>query len=306
MLNIMKKMYVTVGISGSGKTTWAESMIDQHWQPSNDWININRDHIRLKVLNDGITWKEYKFNKTNENKVSEMTLDMFNAAVQKGVPNIIISDTNLNEKYRNEWIRRGEDAGYEIEIVDFPITFDEACRRNTHRHNGVSRKVIYQQYQLWNEYIGRKTYNPDQTKPKVILVDIDGTIAERHDRSPFEWMKVGQDKPREFIIDLIKLYWDKKDCEIVFLSGRDAVCRHETLEWIVDHVGLFYTDIKLHMRKEGDMRKDTFVKEEIFWEHIADNYNVIAVFDDRKCVVDMWHEIGLPNVIAVADQNIEF
>ena len=60
------------------------------------------------------------------------------------------------------------------------------------------------------------------------------------------------------------------------------------------------------MRKEGDVRKDTVIKEELFWEHIAPHYNVLVAFDDRPCVVDMWHDVGIPNVIAVADQRNKF
>lgn len=303
----MKTVFITVGISASGKTTWANQQCNKSRpEGSPRWWNINRDHIRLNILHDGITWAEYKFNKTNENKVSEIALEQFNEAVSMGIENIIISDTNLNAKYRDVWVNRAKDAGYAVNIVDFPVTFDEACRRNELRHNGVSKKVIYQQYLLWNEYIGRKTYVPDTTKPKAILVDIDGTIAERFGRGPFEWLKVDQDKPRPFVIDLIKTYRVARGTQLIFLSGRDEVCRNETTTWIYDHCDMYHEDIILHMRPEGDMRKDMIVKEEIFWREIADNYNVIAVFDDRPQVVAMWHEIKIPNVIAVADPNIEF
>ncbi len=30
----------------------------------------------------------------------------------------IISDTNLNEAYRNAWIERGEENGYQVELPD--------------------------------------------------------------------------------------------------------------------------------------------------------------------------------------------
>jgi len=303
----MKTVYITVGISASGKTTWANSMMLAYKECGDEsWWNINRDHIRLNIIHNNITWANYKFNKTNESKVSEIAIEQFNEAVELGINNIIISDTNLSKKYRDEWIKRAEDAGYAVKIVEFPITFAEACRRNELRHNGVSRKIIYQQYLLWNEYIGRKTYIPDTTKPKVILVDIDGTIAERHDRGHFEWAKVGQDKPRQFVIDLIKTYRVARGTQVIFLSGRDEVCRNETTTWIYDHCDMYHEDIILHMRPEGDMRKDVDVKEEIFWREIADNYNVIGVFDDRPQVTQLWHEIKIPNVIVVADPNIEF
>lgn len=305
----MKTVWLTVGISGSGKTTWANEQIakSKRHPELGTWVDINRDYIRLNVLYNDITWAEYKQNKSNEKKVAEIAIEQFNDAVDMGVNNIIISDTNLNETFRNQWIQRAIDAGYEYKIVEFPITFDEACKRNSYRANGILQHRIYQQYKQWNKYIGRKTYVPNETKPKVLIVDIDGTVAQRFDRSPFDWAKVGQDKPRKFIIDLIRSYWNQyNDVGIIFVSGRDEVCRHETTEWIQDHMGLMYQSIVLHMRKQDDVRKDSIVKEEIFWEQISDNYNVVAVFDDRRQVVNMWHEIGIQNVIAVADQNIIF
>lgn len=316
MKNNIKKVYITVGISASGKSTWAKNFIaedkakfnlEDSWGYGGCW-EINRDDIRLKELHGrDITWAEYKFNRTNENKVTEIAIEKFNEAVEIGIENIIISDTNLNKKFRDQWIERAESVGYEVVIVEFPITFEEACRRNELRYNGVPRSAIAKQWEQWNEYIGRKTYEPDASKPKAIIVDIDGTIAERVDRGAFEWDKVGQDKPRSFVIDIIRRYIEYYvDDQIIFVSGRDSVCKHETLTWIARHMNIPIYNIMLHMRKEGDMRKDYIVKEEIFWDHIADNYNVIAAFDDRPQVVNLWHDIKIPNVIVVADQRHEF
>jgi len=35
------------------------------------------------------------------------------------------------------------------------------------------------------------------------------------------------------------------------------------------------------MRPQGDMRKDSIVKRELFDAHICDQYNVLFVLDDR-------------------------
>lgn len=303
----MKTVHITVGISASGKTTWVREQVKKMARDGISCSEIDRDFIRLYIVGNGCTWAEYKFNKTNEAAVDANAEMMFNSAVEDGVQNIFISNTNLQAEHRNKWIKRAEDAGYDVNIVEFPLSFEESCRRNELRHNGVPRKHIYQQYQMWNAYIGRKTYTPNFENHKCIIVDIDGTVAIKHNRSPFDWKKVGQDKPRTTIIDIIKCFYvANSDVELIFVSGRDSVCRHETLTWISEHFGINIFNINLLMRKTGDQRKDTLVKEEIFWNHIADTYNVIAVFDDRPCVVNMWHDLKIPNVIVVADQNIEF
>jgi len=60
----------------------------------------------------------------------------------------------------------------------------------------------------------------------------------------------------------------------------------------------------LFMRQMHDSRKDTIVKREIY-DVFLRNKNIIAVFDDRPSVVDMWNDLGL-TVFAVADQRIRF
>ena len=47
------------------------------------------------------------------------------------------------------------------------------------------------------------------------------------------------------------------------------------------------------MRREGDNRKDSIVKHELFWKVVAPHWNVIGVLDDRQQVVDMWRSMGL-------------
>lgn len=299
------KMFITVGISASGKTTWANQKVIDAFDAGYEIANINRDDIRFNVVMPGADWSTYKFTRAREEAVTAHAIQMFETAKEMGI-DVIISDTNLNEQFRNAWIERGIEAGYEIVFQEFPIELEEAWKRDAARANGVGHDTIYKQYKQWEEYKGVRKYVADESKPKVIIVDVDGTIADKGNRNPFQWDRVGEDKPREFIIDLIKNYWSNRDVEIIFLSGRDSVCRHETLEWIDEHVKIMYQSINLFMRAEGDQRKDTIVKEELFWEHIADHYNVIAAFDDRPVIIRLWHKIGIPNVIAVADPFIEF
>ena len=296
------KLILTVGISASSKTTWAEAQKYEH--SGNNNLNINRDDIRFNIVQPGSDWSTYKFSKKNEKRVTEIEL----MVAEKGVKfesNIIISNTNLNPKTREFWKKFAEKHGYEFEIKEFPITLEEAIKRDNLRQNGVGEQVIRKQYQQWLEYIGRKTYVPNEELPKCIIVDIDGTVAEMNGRKPFEWNKVDTDLPRQFVIDIVTGYANKHNCHIVFLSGRDGCCFAKTYDWLSKYVG---HDISwsLNMRKTKDNRKDNIVKEEIFWNIVAPNYNVIGVFDDRPQVLQMWHELKLPNVICVGNPFISF
>lgn len=59
----------------------------------------------------------------------------------------------------------------------------------------------------------------------------------------------------------------------------------------------------LFMRKQGDTRKDTIVKKEIWDEKISGKYNVLFAIDDRNSVVSMFrYDIGL-TVFQVAEGN---
>lgn len=300
MVYNQNKLVLTVGISASGKSTWANK------QNKDEYVNINRDDIRASLFDD-FSWGTYKFSKKNEEKVTKIQMEMVQHAFINNM-HIIISDTNLNEKYRNQWKEYAAKIGYQFEIVEFPIDFDEAVKRDNQRENGVGQDVIYKQYQQWLKYIGRKTYTPNENLTKAMIVDIDGTIAKMVNRKPFDWDKVSQDAPREFIIDLIKTYnmWNDDISQIIFVSGRDSVCRLDTLTWIAKHFNnMSQHKINLYMRVEGDCRKDSIVKEELFWK-IANKYNIVAVFDDRPQVVKMWHELGIENVICVGNPYINF
>jgi predicted kinase len=290
------KAIITVGMSASGKSTYASEMVKQGYS------EINRDWIRFNVVCPGSDWSTYKFIGKNEKEVSKIHGQLIMDAWGK-MENIIISDTNLDKGRREGLITKLKDLGYEVSVMEFPITREQAIKRDNLRPNGVGGSVIYRQSLQWLDFKNRITYTPDEELPKAVIVDVDGTIAEMTDRGPFEWKKVGQDKPRQFVLDMVKsLHWDK-GYKIIIVSGRSDECHNETFFWLDKHEVPFEV---LYMRKEGDYRKDYAVKEEIFWTHLAHKYNIVACIDDRPMMIRLWHELKIPNVIAVANPYLEF
>lgn len=288
---------ITVGVPCSGKTTWAKSMESQGFR------DINRDWIRNNVVVPGSDWSTYKFTKEREKEVSKVLNQMIMESWARE-ESIIISNTNLNESKRVTLIAQLENLGYEVLIHDFPITREQAVKRDNLRANGVGEGVIYRMMQDWNDYTGRITYVADESLPKAIIFDVDGTIAHMDGRGPFEWKRVGEDKPRDLIIQMLRNYADM-GYVIIICSGRDDICYPETKMWLDEHVGSIFWH-GLYMRKNGDFRKDNAVKEEIFWTHLAHRYNIVACVDDRPQMIRLWHELKIANVIAVADPYIEF
>jgi hypothetical protein len=74
------------------------------------------------------------------------------------------------------------------------------------------------------------------------------------------------------------------------VARRDDSCRQATAAWLSDN-GINHH--KMLMRKAGDNRRDSIIKEEIFWDEIEPHYNVVCVLDDRDQVVEMWRDLGL-------------
>lgn len=292
------KAIVCVGISASGKSTFAEKMCDK------GWAEVNRDNVRFKHLCDGERdWSKYKFNKTNEQYVTDVCDGDINTWASLGT-NIIISDTNLNPKHREPLIQKLKGLGYEVEIKEFPISLEEAWKRDANRRGGVGYTTIYRQYQQWLDYKYPSRYVPNKELQKTVLCDVDGTVASMKGvRGPFDWEKVGLDKPRTFVISMLENMAVENDYHVIFLSGRDGCCYEATKDWLDMHIGC---NFELMMRSSGDSRKDSVVKSEIFWGDIADNFNVVGVIDDRPCMIREWYNIGIENVISVANPWVEF
>lgn len=290
------KAIITVGVSASGKSTFAKRLVENE-----NYYEVNRDWIRFNIVHPGGDWSTYKFNKANENEVSKVHGQMIMEAYSNG-QNIVVSDTNLSKGRRDKLVESLRDLGYTIEFQTFEITEKEAVKRDNLRANGVGAEVIYKQMLQMNEFKGRITYNSRPNKPAAIIVDVDGTIAQMNGRGPFEWHRVGEDDPRWFIIDMVVNY-ERQGYEIIIVSGRSDECKTETEEWLDLHM-VPYSE--LHMRKSGDYRSDRCVKEEILWTHLAHKYNIVAAIDDRPMMIKLWYELKIPNVIAVANPYISF
>lgn len=146
------KAIITVGVSSSGKSTWAA----QQWDSKQDYPVkvINRDSTRW-TLSGKMGWNgpnKYRFDKEIEKAVTECNYTrMLDAAADQ--QDIIISDTNLNPIFRERLIQSLQVFGYEVEIKEFPISFQEACRRDAQRGIfSVGEGVLMKQWEMWVKY----------------------------------------------------------------------------------------------------------------------------------------------------------
>jgi predicted kinase len=295
----MAKLVLCCGISASGKSTYAKELVDDK-----DYKEINRDYWRFRFFTEGCEdWSKYKFTKAREHQVSCFCLQDWEMAVSNN-RNVVVSDTNLAKEYHKLWADRAKASGYDFEVKYFPITLEEAWKRDATRGKlSVGREVIIKQWKKWLILNNYPTYTPNWREARAIIVDIDGTIATHPQRGHHDYDKVGSDTPRIDIMAMVCAWAEREDLQIIIMSGRPDSCREETLKWLyhyMDEVPYLF------MRKTGDIRNDRIVKEELFWDNVADQWNVVAAVDDRPRVVRLWHDIGIPNVLSVQNGYDEF
>ncbi len=145
------------------------------------------------------------------------------------------------------------------------------------------------------EYSNLETRTPNT--PNAIICDMDGCLALITNRSPYDSGKCEQDLVNEPIKHIVNKY--SLDHIIIICSGREDKFRQETERWLIKH-GIKHDMIL--MRKTGDNRKDSIIKQEIFESKIKDKYRIRFLLDDRQQVVDMYRSLGL-TVLQVAPGN---
>lgn len=129
------------------------------------------------------------------------------------------------------------------------------------------------------------------------IVDIDGTLALRGERGPYDWDRVGEDLPNPPVVAIVQALLTAGH-RVAYVSGRKERCRRQTEMWLAHHVGEGDV-VGLWMRGDRDHRPDTVVKREIYRDHFA-SLDVFGVIDDRATVVAMWRSLGL-TVVQVAE-----
>lgn len=302
----MKQCILTIGVSASGKTTWANEQVTALQKEGENWVNLNRDDLRAEVFytitgSTKFDWR--KWNKKWEKIATNVWKDEITKILENpSIVGVVISDTNLNPKTREYLENTFTSAGWQVKKQFFEISYEEAVKRDLQRENPVGSTVIAEQLEKYWEQFGDK-YVPNTSLPKAVIVDIDGTLAHHHGvRNIFEWGKVHLDKPDPFVVEVVKGLRES-NIRIVVTSGRDDVCRELTMIWLKRHLG--FEPSELFMRVTGDTRKDCVVKKEILFNQIAPKYQVIGAIDDRPQVVRLWHSLGI-RVLACGLQHIEF
>lgn len=140
----------------------------------------------------------------------------------------------------------------------------------------------------------------------LYIFDLDGTVALCDHRRPIlddlsdshRWQKFYaacvRDTPNRAVIKTMELLYPTADVRI--WSGRSYEVFVQTIGWLQLHAP-FVLERRpsfLRMRNEGDYTPDEQLKQEWLKElSIEDRRRLVAAFDDRDKVVQMWRSHGI-------------
>ena len=144
----------------------------------------------------------------------------------------------------------------------------------------------------------------------LYIFDIDGTVADCRHRLHYifpdindhdsihapnfkaDWDSYGKKTHLDAPIwnTIRTLEFLQKSAEIWFFTGRSEDNRLDTSWWLCEYINLD-SPPNITMRPLNDTRRDTTIKQEMINNMLTeDRERLVAVFDDRKRVVDMWRK----------------
>ena len=287
-----KKLILTRGIQGSGKSTWAKAWVEE--DPEHR-IRINNDDMRNML---GKYWVP-----SREGLITHSKNLLAIHAMMLGY-DIVVDNMNLNPKEVKFWedvVNSHNAEGeykYEIEFKDFFISVEECVRRDAMRPNPIGEKVIRDTWRRYKHFI-QTTLVEEYVdnimrytgKPKCIVIDMDSTMCFNTTKRP--WFGDGaaegmiNDVPNTGVCDVVRQL--QEQYLVVVATGRDTSQAEVTKQWLAKQ-GINVDEY--FFRNAGDYRKGVEVKKEQITS-ILNKYDIVAVFEDCEPIVNMYRDMGL-------------
>lgn len=302
--SLSKRAIVTIGAPASGKSFWAENFVDCH-----EWREINRDRVRFGAGKPK-DWTQYDFTPKNENIVTKRC-DAALAKANRLGRNVIITDTNLNDKFRTQLVDKLNRMGYEVTFRFFDTPLDVLIERNNNRQGGIPTEKVIEYWHRMQLLVRpdvfqlRNKLNEFKTpagKSKLIVpyyaVDLDGTFFDISGRKGYEEDKCEQDRLNLHVVAVVRGLL-LQGYMINFFSGRRELARETTTKMIKEALDFEHmqegVNWTLSMRANDDARRDSLVKIDMVKEFADRNMLPVAAIDDRKQVIEeCWSLLDIP------------
>lgn len=326
------KLVMTVGLPGSGKSTWALKEIEKDPQNS---VSINRDDIRTELF--GEAYHRGKFPAKSEDQVTQAHQKLLRSALAAG-KTAYVHDTNLNPRFARTLFTLAQNYGAETHVEYFNVPVDECKRRNKQRAAGGGRDVpdfvidrmadnAYDNEGNLKEYVvgtngnafmvpkttpgmrliqalneKLEKQNPINSKA-VVLVDVDGTLAANQHEANRAFGRPGEKKDFPYFFRSIK---DSKVNEAV----RDLANRMRdedglTLMVLTGREDGYAKELvsfiersglkasRVIAKRAGDFRPDSDFKREQLYKLEDEGLIPVHSIDDRERSVRIYEEAGI-------------
>ena len=313
-----KKIILTRGIQGSGKSTWAKQWVAE--DPDNR-ARYNSDDMRCM-------FGPYNVKKWEpREQILNTVFDSFMIAAMNAGRDIVVDNMNLSDKAvsRVEVLantfnetRTSGDYEYEIEFKDFfDVPLSECIRRDAMRPNPIGATVIKRTFRQYKNKICQITNRQqvdiinsfeetyDTSLPDCVIADMDATICWNVSGRPFYGQGCAEhlceDEPNPGVIRMLQDYLRSKKSEdkLIIVTGRDEASEivEATQKYVKEHVAdpirVDMSEIIILYRKTGDFSPGNESKIKLLQEHVLGKWNIRYAIDDSKKVVASYRNLGI-------------
>ncbi len=289
------KLLILIGPPGSGKSTFAK----YHIRTEQNWMRVCRDDFRL------MHFSQSNLDDFQESMITKM-VDASIEALLLQKTNVVVDATNLKKEYLDTFVSKFNHlADISFKVFDVaPSIVEERCT-SRYKETGkyIPQKVMQRSQQAFKHLLANYDFSPrpklnratkelvisstqDNTLPKALICDLDGTLALLNGRNPYDASTADKDGLNDAVANVLRLF-KEKGYAILLVSGREDKYKAATLSFLEKHQ-ISYDE--LLMRRSNDNRKDSIIKKEIFDTSIKEKYFIEFILDDRNQVVDMWRK----------------
>ncbi len=319
MAKTEQALIIARGVPGSGKSTWAEEWVKE--DPSNR-IRVNRDDIRRYLIqSDPNRWKsadgwyvltpEGVFDKNFENQVTNVENTITQRALKEG-KSVCSDNTNLTHNAAKVAVGYARRHNIPIETKEFPITYEEAVRRDAARDRTVGPEVIKSMFKrlgpngefhhIDGTFPVQRFKRPEKIGQHAVGFDMDGTLNDIRPVRHFVDKDANGGKrnfdmfhrsslfcpPNPEVVQMLKDA-QAQGMAILITTARQEKYREVSQRWLHDQ-GITFDNY--FCRSNDDMRPDYEVKKDMY-DEISKHYDLVHQVDDNPAAVAAWEEKGV-------------
>jgi predicted kinase len=295
-----QELLLTRGIPGSGKSTYAYKWLAE--DPENR-VRVNRDDLRMELYGKYVILDDKGgMDKNAEGRVTQEEQKRIRAALKAG-KSVIVDNTNINMRVIPGYQKLAQENGANLSHKDFPISLEEAQRRNAARDRVVDPTVIERMYKnnlgpngefhLFPGDFKTRGFRTPFRREAGAIFDLDGTLVDVRDVRHFVKGKFRNfdmfhrsslwSPPNPEVVELLK-DTQKAGMPIIIVSARQEIYRDISQKWLADN-GIEYDN--MYLRPQEDARPDFYVKHDIL-KKVREHYDVAFAVDDNPAVRDVW------------------